>query len=531
MHRYLFRIIIPAFPSFSIYSGIADRITALGPIYVATSANKMDNWDVEVIDENNSVSRFCPRDNEGRPDHGKIQSERPADVVGFYASLTSTIPRVFLLSSFYKKKGAVIVAGGKHVEYMPEEALNNNIDIVVLREGEITIKEILSAVWNGSPFSEISGIVYQENGSVVRTHERPLISDFHMHPFPDFGLFRYGRLKIYPIARTRGCNSNCEFCAVKDRTRCATPQWMMAQVAHLVETRNAREFFEASDHFGADTKESIEFCRLLASYRKEKRIRIKMTVQIRISDARNTALLEAMKDAGIHLLAIGYESPIDEELITMKKGYLSKEMLKWTDTFHRYGFLIHGMFIFGYPGKKHEAKQITVKERVRRYRSFIRRGKIDTLQVLLAIPLPGTELRARLEKENCIYPLEEIGWEYYDGQFPLYEPNEDISPEDLLNSVCRIMGNFYKFRSFWNILVNITFQFPRIIFPSVLSLFSFRIRFINRAFNKWYRKYFRNHALRFGGYFIVRNWKKAYRSGNFPAKLRRARNILTRLNL
>ena len=34
-----------------------------------------------------------------------------------------------------------------------------------------------------------------------------------------------------------------------------------------------------------------------------------------------------------------------------------------------------------------------IEERIKRYRGFIKKAKIDTVQVLLPVPLPGTELR------------------------------------------------------------------------------------------------------------------------------------------
>ena len=46
----LFRLIIPAFPEVNIFSRVAKKTTALGPIMVATAASKLWGWRVEVID-------------------------------------------------------------------------------------------------------------------------------------------------------------------------------------------------------------------------------------------------------------------------------------------------------------------------------------------------------------------------------------------------------------------------------------------------------------------------------------------------
>ena len=111
--RYRFRIVIPAYPTFNIYSRIARKTTALGPVCIASVVDKMPNWDVEVIDENN-YRRHGPKAPGGTPDHGVIQELRPADVVGFYGGLSSTIPRLYELAGIYKKMGIFTLAGGQH---------------------------------------------------------------------------------------------------------------------------------------------------------------------------------------------------------------------------------------------------------------------------------------------------------------------------------------------------------------------------------------------------------------------------------
>ena len=51
--RYRLRIVVPAYPAFNIYSSVANKTAAVGPVRVASAINKMAQWDVEVIDENN----------------------------------------------------------------------------------------------------------------------------------------------------------------------------------------------------------------------------------------------------------------------------------------------------------------------------------------------------------------------------------------------------------------------------------------------------------------------------------------------
>jgi len=217
------RVIIPAYPAFNVYSRIARTTTALGPVSVATSVQEMEGWDVEVIDENN-YQRSAPRNEAGLPDHEALQKSRPADVVGFYGGLSSTILRVYELARFYKERGVSTLAGGQHfIEENIPEALRNGIDVVVKGEAEETIKELLYAFEGRLPREEIKGIAYLDNDQVIQTKERELLRDFNHLPLPDFSLVRYAKIRIFPVGRVRGCGMDCEFCTVKGKPRYATP--------------------------------------------------------------------------------------------------------------------------------------------------------------------------------------------------------------------------------------------------------------------------------------------------------------------
>ena len=516
--RYRLRIVIPAYPAFNIYSGIARTTTALGAVCVASAANKLGKWDVEVIDENN-LGKFGPRSDSVGADHEFLQRQRPADVVGLYGGLTSTIPRLYQIANFYKKQGIITISGGQHfVEETIPEALTAGIDYIVIGEGEETIKELLQAIEGNEDISEIKGIAYLKEGKAVFTGKREPLMDFDKLPLPDFSLVRYAKMRLYPVERIRGCGMNCEFCTVKGRPRHAEPERLLEHISLLVETYNAKDFFIVDDLFGQQRDETIRLCRMLVDYQRRIGRRLIITVQIRLDKARDQELLFAMRDAGIRTLCIGYESPIEEELKAMSKHISSSDMLSLTRTFHQSGFFVHGMFIFCYPLKDNSGFKMPVNERAKCYKDFIRKAKIDTVQILLPVPIPGTELRGRLQRQKRIYPLEDIGWEYYDGSFPLFEPDEPLNSEEIQQTSRRIMGRFYKFGYMFLVPVNIV-SFARMIF------FFHNIRL---GWRRWYRSW-RNHLIRFGGWIILRKWTIAFRSDKFPEKLQNARQHLSHM--
>ncbi len=507
--RRVFRLIIPRYPAFNVYSHVARKTAALGPLCVATTVSKMPGWDVEVIDENNY--RFPgPLTDGGFPNHLALQAMRPADAVGLYGGLSCTIPRLIDVAALYREAGVWTLGGGQHLDALPEEALRGGLDVVVHGEGEITVPELLACRDAGRALETVRGISYLKDGAPVRTAPRELLEDFGALPLPDFGLLRFARVKVFPVSRIRGCGMNCEFCAVKGRARCAAPERLLAQISYLVESQRAREFFVVDDQFAQDRKETLRFCRLLRDYQQRLGLRLFLTVQIRLDCADDAELLTAMRACGIGGLAVGIESPIDEELIAMGKRLRAARMAELARTYHRHGFLVHGMFIFGYPMRSGVTFEMSGAERVRRFRTFFRRARLDTMQVLLPVPLPGTALRARLEKAGRVLPTGEIGWEYYDGNFPLILPDAPLTPEVALQSLQALMGGFYRFRRMMAVMLH-TLRFPLAMLP----LINLRSRW-----SKWYRRW-RNAVIGSAGYFIVRNWRKAFRSGPFQEKLRR----------
>ncbi len=509
------RVIVPAYPAFNIYSRYARVTTALGPVSVATAVNEVEGWDVEVIDENN-YRRSGPRNASGLPDHHALQELRPAQAVGFYGGLTSTIPRLYELARFYRERGVLTIAGGQHfVGENITEALNHHVDIVVVGEGEETLKELLPVLGEKPLWKDIAGIAYLDHGQPTRTRDRQPLTDFDQLPIPEFSLVRYAKIELYPIGRVRGCGMGCEFCTVKGKARYAHPERLLEQVAMLFETRGAKWFFIVDDLFGQDRLETLRLCRLLEEYQRKIKARFKITVQIRLDKAKDAELLQAMHRAGITTVAIGFESPIEEELKAMDKRLKPEEMIALARRYHYRGFWVHGMFIFGYPLPEGAIFRMPARERIRHFRRFIKKAKIDTVQVLLPVPLPGTELTHRLKQQNRLYPQKYLGWEYYDGNFPLFVPDAPMTPEEMQASMHKIMGRFYQFKRMFHIALNIL-SFP------VLFLYLHNLK---KGWRRWYRTW-ANNLTRFGGWLLMRRWFAEFKKNNFPGKLAEAQRIL-----
>jgi radical SAM superfamily enzyme YgiQ (UPF0313 family) len=443
---------------------------------------------------------------------------RPADVVGVYGGLTSTIPRLYDVVRYYRERGVTVVAGGQHfVEENFAEAFEAGIDYLVLGEGEHTIRELFQALRGEGAVEHVRGIAYRPNGTVVRTVPRPPITDFDELPLPDFSLVRYAKITWFPVERIRGCGMDCEFCTVKGKPRQARAERLLQHISTLIESHNARKFFVVDDMFGQHRRQTVAFCNMLADYQKSTGVKLQLMVQMRLDKARDAEMLGAMRHAGVSDIAIGFESPIPEELKAMNKRIKPGDMVAQARIYRRYGFLVHGMFIFGYPMKGDAAYAMNGRRRVHHFRRFIRRARLDTIQILLPVPLPGTQLRERLMKQGRIYPLTELGWEYYDGNFPLFVPDPPMTPQQMQKAARRIMGGFYRFKHMFMVAVHV-FSFPALVFF---------LHDIKRGWRGWHR-HWRNSLIRFGGWLTMKSWISAFKRDAFSHKLQRAQHSLGR---
>lgn len=489
--RFLFRMVIPAMGD-NIFNRMIKKTIALGPVMVATAVSKLPAWDAEIIHEAGAGKR-TPRNAEGEISHQTLQKERPADAVGFYCGISSTMPRAWRVAKFYQEQRILTIAGGLHSHYEPLESLKNGMDAIIHGDGEEIIKQILLYFQNfpeEKNFSKIQNVsCFEFEGEDTGFRRAALTQNLQKYdafldnlPNPDFNLVKDCKIKVYPIGRIRGCGMRCEFCSVKEKARWASPEKLFETVCWLAETKRAKKFFLVDDRMEEDKDGSMRFFELIG---KKYGRKLDFTIQIRLEAAEDRKLLALLRDAGVRRVCIGYESPIDKELKRMKKGYRSREMIEWTKIYHRYDFFVHAMFIFGYPGIE---SPLFAEERMERLKKFIRRSKVDSIQILKPIPLVGSFLRKRLEQEGRLLPLTIVPWEKYGGNHVCFLP-KDMNLKELQEYPTKIMKWFYSGWSFWRIGL-------RILIPLDLL----------RGWHFWYRGWW-NDIIRFGGSRLFKRWK------------------------
>jgi len=330
---------------------------------------------------------------------------------------------------------------GAKVAVQPEESLLKGapIDFVARNEFDFTLKEVAE----GRDFAAIDGISWRDaSGKIVHNRERAIIEDMDSLPFVTDVYKRDLRIEDYfigylqhpyiSIYTGRGCKSRCTFCLWPQtvgghRYRTRSPRHVAEEIARAQRMfPQVREFFFDDDTFTDDLPRAEAIARELG------RLGVTWSCNAKANVPRAT--LEVLKDNGLRLLLVGYESGNQQILYNIKKGMRIDVAREFTRNCHELGIKIHGTFILGLPGETKE----TIEETIR----FATEINPHTLQVSLAAPYPGTFLHKQATENGW---LDESNAELIDEHgiqiAPLHYPH--LSHTEIFDSVETFYRKFY----------------------------------------------------------------------------------------
>jgi radical SAM superfamily enzyme YgiQ (UPF0313 family) len=190
----------------------------------------------------------------------------------------------------------------------------------------------------------------------------------------------------------RGCKSRCTFCLWPQTV--GGHQYRTRSVAHVIEevALARRVFPQVKEFFFDDDTFTDNAPRAEAIAKKLGKLGITWSCNAKANVSRST--LKALKDGGLRLLLVGYESGNQQILHNIKKGVRVDVARRFTQDCHDLGIVIHGTFILGLPGETKETIQETIR--------FAREINPHTIQVSLAAPYPGTYLYQQAMREGWL---------------------------------------------------------------------------------------------------------------------------------
>jgi len=313
------------------------------------------------------------------------------------------------------------------------------VDFVARNEFDFTIKDVAE----GRDFGAIKGLSYRtQDGAIVHTEDRAVVEDMDQLPFVtpvyqrDLTIENYfiGYLKHPYISfyTGRGCKSRCTFCLWPQTV--GGHRYRTRSVGHVVdEIRWAQKAFpQVKEFFFDDDTFTDNLPRAEAIARELGKLGVTWSCNAKANVPRET--LKVLRDNGLRLLLVGYESGNQQILHNIKKGMRVEVAKKFTKDCHELGVAIHGTFILGLPGETKE----TIEETIR----FATEINPHTIQVSLAAPYPGTFLYQQALENRW---LDDANAELVDEHglqiAPLHYPH--LSHHEIFHSVEDFYKRFY----------------------------------------------------------------------------------------
>ncbi len=340
-----------------------------------------------------------------------------------------------------RRPGTKIGFVGAHAAVLPTETLKASpaIDWVGRKEFDYTCKEVAE----GRPMETISGLSFKKEGKIIHNPERELIHNMDELPWVadvykrDLDIEKYfiGYL-MHPYVSMytgRGCPAQCTFCLWPQtigghKYRVRSAENVAAEMAHMKQIfPQVKEFFFDDDTFTANLPRAREIAKKLAP------MGLTWSCNSRANLEYDT--IKHMKDSGLRLFLVGYESGNDETLKRIKKGVTTDEMRRFTKSCHKAGVVIHGTFILGLPIETQETIEQTI--------NFAQELDVFSLQVSLAAPYPGTELYEMAKQNGWFVKKDKTDILHGDGlqQSTLEYPGLD--KDEIFEAVDRFYRSYY----------------------------------------------------------------------------------------
>lgn len=416
--------------------------------YIASGVT--DNHDVKIFD-----MRL-------EKDLKKVFDEFKPDVVG----ITAYTVNVNIVKSIFKEikiwnPEVFTVIGGHHATVSPEDFLDSSIDLIIMGEGVFAFQELMTRLGKKDKFDEIKGIVYKEEGTIIKIPHEPVVG-LDALPLPNRDLTKQYRSSYFsewmkPLASIRtskGCPFRCNFCALWKLTG---GRYLTRKPENIVKelfTIKEEFVFFADDESLIDAKRMMELARLINEFGIKKRYFLYGRSDTIV---KHPELLESWKKIGLERVFIGLEFFRDEDLKYIKKGSTVRNNKEAVKILQDMDIEIYASFII---------RPEFVKEDFRKFRDYCRNLRLNFATFSVLTPLPGTDLYEKVKDQLITH-----NYDYFDFLHTLL-------PTSLpLKEFYRELYELYKKSVPFSNWISFIRKFPLVEIPSILKI-------SNRVFNQ-----------------------------------------------
>jgi len=305
--------------------------------------------------------------------------------------------------------GLRTVIGGIHPTMCPEKCLETKVvDFVIRGEGEISFPKLVenpknfpSSFWGETP-----------NLDVIPFPDRNLWSDYEKRiQFPFFQTFLPPMIEILT---KRGCPWQCRFCCGPGEQnlytiekngirvpsiRTRSVENVMEELAQLYKRYRFKSIVFHDDQFVIQPKWVEKFCQAMHDYGFVKKA-IKWWAASRANIiVKYPELFRQMKEAGLKMLSVGFESFSERMLRWMNKGTTVEQNWEAVRILRKLGLQIYGNFMFGIlysDGKWHSEDDIQTAKAILKI-------KPEMISSSFFTPIPGSYFYRFCEENDLVH--------------------------------------------------------------------------------------------------------------------------------
>lgn len=334
-----------------------------------------------------------------------------------------------------------IILGGPHVSSNVYDAMAQEcFDFGVIGEGELTLKELVSAIERNQNLHSIDGLAFRVGGSVAVNAPRQYIANLDELPFPAYDLVtdmsfynpppsNYKKLPVANIITSRGCPNHCTFCDQSifgNKLRQRSAANVADEIALLYREYGVREIAFVDDTFTINSGRIRDLFDILSSMQ----IRFPWTCASRI----NTVTFEDLKfmqSVGCWHISFGIESGNLDILKIIRKNISLEQASKVIGWCAKLGIKTKGFFMVGHPTETIETIDETIQ--------FALATPLDDVLVTINTPIPGT---TQYKEATTYGKLDTTDWSQYNYWRPVFVPRE-LTQEILLEKHREFYKRFY----------------------------------------------------------------------------------------
>ncbi len=371
----------------------------------------------------------------------EIDYNDPASVV----ILTSTgydIVHAFEVAKKFHDKGKFVVIG----------VLMENISRVVLLD-------VVDSFFTGYPNPQSMKDMLNDitNGSLKPEYDLGMNLDF---PF-DYTVFENHKMWFYPAMTSAGCKYSCSYCCYPQfyhsKYRVRNIEFVVSDLKVIKKKNKFIGFLDAN------LFNEREYLKKLLQRMIDEKLHLYWAAQSTIEIGDDTEILELLKQAGCKILFFGIETLDKTNLKQLNKFSNEKRYSQQLKNIKMAGILLGAFFMFGLDNDTPESFD--------KVHEFIIENKIDIPYIHLLIPLPGTGVYNKIEKEGRIYNR------FYE-EFQKLNPKYSIPCSKLFFSPARMKDHeveeaylkLHKKISSWPAILFRTLRCNPIFLPLILYL-------------------------------------------------------------